>query len=91
MKPDYWKIAQRSLWVLLGILILAIVTKISMFFVVLELFGTVVAVFLTILVSVDLFNTIRQPKIPQLPPKPETPVKPKRVRKPKTFNPPSSL
>jgi hypothetical protein len=87
---------------MLGVLLLAIFTKIRMFFVLLELLGVIVGLLLACLVAVDLYNTVKQPKPPVLPTPPPAPVepapaaptadvKPKRVRKSKKFSPPQSL
>lgn len=90
---DYWKIARRSLYVLLFILVLAIFTKVRMFFLLLEFLGVIIAVFVTGLVAYDLYKANKKSKTPpvQAPVEPEVVAKPKRVRKSKKFTPPQSL
>ena len=99
MNPNYWKIAKWSLFALLGILVLAILLKVRMFFILAEFLGVFVAVLIAGLVAYDFFKMHRKgkeplietrgsytPTAPMVPP-PRPPAK--KSRKKKSFNPPS--
>ena len=64
MNPNYWKIAKWSLVALLGILVLAVLLKLRMFFILAEFLGVFVAMLIAILVTHDFIRMRRNSKEP---------------------------
>lgn len=64
MNFNYWKIAATSLWILIGILCLAIITKVRMFILLSEFLGATIGLFIAGLVVYELFKMCRKPNIP---------------------------
>lgn len=77
---NYWKFAKWSLIVLVAILALGMITKIRMFFILLDLLAVLVAIFLGVLILFDAKTTLQ--------PKKETSKSSKAKKSSKTFSPP---